>query len=70
MANNHFPYTAELKPFQDSDDAWGAELKRVFGKRSAEARYTSLGRGEDGSELRRLHDVRQAAQSTWHSSAY
>jgi hypothetical protein len=70
MTNNLFPYTPELKPFQDADDAWGAELKRVFGKRSAEARYTALGRGADGSDLRHLHDARQDAQSAWHLSAY
>jgi hypothetical protein len=70
MANNAYPYTPELKPFQDADDAWGAELRRVFGKRSAEARYTDLGKGEEGSELRRLHDIRMAAQRRWHASAY
>lgn len=70
MANNSFPYTPELKPFQDADDAWGYELTRVFGKRSAEARYTSIGKGEDGSELRRLHDAREAARVAWYQSAY
>lgn len=70
MANNHFPYTAELKPFQDADDAWSAELKRVFGKRSAEARYTKLGHGEEGSQLRALHDALIVARAAWHASAY
>jgi hypothetical protein len=70
MANRSFPYTPELKSFQDADDAWGAMLRRVFGKRSAEARYTSLGKGEEGSELRRLYEARTAAQSAWHASAY
>jgi hypothetical protein len=66
---NRFPYTPELKPFQDADDAWGEELRRVFGNRSAEARYSSLGRGEEGSELRRLHDARDAARAAWHRSS-
>lgn len=35
MANPLFPYTPELKPFQDADDAWSAELQRVFGKNLA-----------------------------------
>jgi hypothetical protein len=70
MANRNFPYTDQLKPFQDADDAWGDELRRVFGKRSAEARYTALGHGEEGSNLRRLHDARMAAQAAWHASAY
>lgn len=70
MANNKFPYTPELKPFQDADDAWGDELRRVFGRRSAEARYTKLGEGEEGSKLRALFENRMAARSAWHNSAY
>lgn len=70
MANNAFPFTAALKPFQDADDAWGDELRRVFGKRSAEARYTSLGIGAEGSNLRRLYEARQAARAAWHATAY
>lgn len=70
MANNRFPYTPELAPFQAADDAWGEELRRVFGKRSAHARYTDIGKGEPGSLLRRLHDTREAARSAWHQSAY
>jgi hypothetical protein len=70
MANNKFPYTVELKPFQEADDAWSAELTRVFGKNAGDARYTDKGKGLEGSELRRLHDARQAAQAAWHASAY
>jgi hypothetical protein len=65
-----FPFTPELTPFQDADDAWGTELQRVFGKRSAEARYTSLGEGVEGSTLRHLHDVREMARAAWFQSAY
>ncbi len=70
MANNLFPYTPELKPFQNADDAWSAELTRVFGKNAGQARYEPRGIGSESSELRRLHDARMAAQSIWHSSAY
>lgn len=70
MANNKFPYTAELKPFQDADDAWSAELQRVFGKNAGQARYESRGKGAEGSELRRLHDARDAVRVAWHLSAY
>jgi hypothetical protein len=70
MANNAFPYTAELKPFQDADDAWSAELQRVFGKRAGDARYRPEGKGAEGSELRRLHNARMAARHAWHQSAY
>ena len=70
MANNLFPYTPELKPFQDADDAWSAELVRLFGKSAGDARYGARGKGEEGSKLRQLHDARMAAQSRWHQSAY
>lgn len=70
MANRAFPYTPELKPFQAADDAWSAELSRVFGKDAGTARYQPRGKGEPGSELRRLHDARDAARVAWHLSAY
>ena len=65
----NFPYTPELQPFQEADDAWSAELRRVFGKDSGQARYEPRGKGTDGSALRRLHDAREAARSLWHGSA-
>lgn len=69
MPNRYFPYTAALKPFQDADDAWSAELQRVFGKDAGQARYEPRGKGEEGSELRRLHDTRDAARAAWHATA-
>ena len=42
---NRFPYTPELKPWQEADDAWGAELRRVFGREACNARYQVRGRG-------------------------
>ena len=69
MANNDFPYTPELRPFQVADDAWGDELRRVFGKNAGQARYETRGKGEPGSELRRLHDAREQARVTWRRSA-
>jgi hypothetical protein len=69
MANNAFPYTPELKPFQDAEDAWTAEVRRIFGKRAGDARYTAEGKGIEGSTLRKLHDAREAARLTWHRSA-
>jgi hypothetical protein len=70
MANRQFPYTPELKPFQDADDAWSLELQRIFGKNAGDARYQERGKGAEGSELRRLHDERMIAQTLWHISAY
>ena len=67
--NRSFPYTDKLPAFQAADDAWSAELKRVFGKQAGDARYVARGKGEEGSELRRLHDAREAARLTWHQSA-
>jgi hypothetical protein len=69
MANRSFPYTPELKPFQDADDAWSAELKHIFGKNAGDARYSAKGKGEEGSKLRQLHDARMTAQSIWYASA-
>jgi hypothetical protein len=40
-----------------ADDAWQAELVRLFGKQAGDKRYTNEGKGEPGSELRRLHDA-------------
>jgi len=67
--NRKFPYTAELPTFQAADDAWGAELRRVFGKDACNARYLPRGKGAEGSDLRRLHNAREAARLAWHQSA-
>jgi len=69
MANRQFPYTPELKPFQDADDAWSVELRRIFGNRSGDARYSDLGKGEEGSKLRDLYEARTLARTIWHNSA-
>ena len=69
MANRQFPYTPELKPFQDADDAWSVELRRIFGNSSGDARYSDLGKGEEGSKLRDLYEARMLAQTIWHRSA-
>ena len=69
MANRQFPYTPELKPFQDADDAWSVELRRIFGNRSGDARYSDLGKGEEGSKLRDLYEARMLARTIWHRSA-
>jgi hypothetical protein len=70
MANNRFPFTPELQPFQEADDAWSAEITRIFGKNACQARYEPRGKGEEGSQLRRLHNARELARATWHNSAY
>lgn len=44
-----------------ADDAYGAELRRLFGARAGDVRYTLKGSGKPGSELRRLRDTKLAA---------
>lgn len=65
---NVFPYTPQLKAFQDADDAWQAEINRVFGERS-NARYLDCGKGEPGTLLRSLYEARMAAKAAWRASA-
>jgi hypothetical protein len=62
------PYTAELQPFQEADDAWSAELTKKFGKDAGQARYELRGRGEDGSDLRRTYTAREACRVAWEKS--
>jgi hypothetical protein len=50
---------------QTTDDAWSAELQRLFGKRAGDVRYTKQGKGEPGTELRRLYDAREAARRAY-----
>jgi hypothetical protein len=68
MIMNKFPYTPQLKPFQDADDAWQAEINRVFGKKS-NARYLDIGKGESGTVLRSLYEARMAAKAAWRNSS-
>jgi hypothetical protein len=50
-----------------ADDAWQAELVRQFGKQAGNKRYTKEGKGEPGSELRRLHDTFRECNDAWHA---
>jgi len=52
-----------------ADDAWGAELRRVFGKNAGEARYQLRGEGVPGSLLRRLYDAKLAADAALEPTA-
>jgi len=47
-----------------AEKAYTAEVERVFGADACQARYLPRGKGEPGSELRRLHDARAAARNT------
>ncbi len=45
----------------DADEAYGAELRRLFGKRAGDVRYTAKGNGEPGSRLRALYHAKLEA---------
>jgi hypothetical protein len=57
-----------LGRFEQADDAWQNELEARFGRRARDARYAAEGRGEDGSKLRRLYDLRTIAMQSWQAS--
>lgn len=42
------------------DALWSAELVRVYGRDGCQARYEARGRGEAGSLLREIYDLRVA----------
>jgi len=56
-ANHVSVYRAAVQ----ADEAWSAELHRLFGKRAGDVRYTRQSEGEPGSELRRLYEDKLAA---------
>lgn len=59
FANN--PSHSAYRAAQAADEAWSNELRRLFGKKAGDVRYTSRGAGAPGSKLRRLHDTKLAA---------
>lgn len=48
--------------FQRADDAWGAKLRQLFGKRAGDVRYSPQGKGDPGSVLRALYEAREHAR--------
>ena len=65
MATNFKFGSPEHVAAQVTDDAWSAELRRLFGKRAGDVRYTPQGNGDAGSDLRRLYDAREAARKAY-----
>lgn len=55
----------ELKAYLDADNAWDAELVRLYGVRAGDVRYRREGKGAEGSELRRLYVARQTAMKAF-----
>jgi hypothetical protein len=57
---------AAANAFKLADEAWNAELLKVFGKKSGPAmRYVPAGRGMHGSNLRKVYEAREAARTAW-----
>lgn len=56
---DHAAYRAAIT----ADEAWGAELRRMFGKAAGDIRYRAAGTGLPGSHLRHLHDAKLAADA-------
>ena len=52
-----------------ADQAWGDELRRLFGARAGDVRYTAAGAGAPGSALRALHDAKLAADAAMWGNA-
>jgi hypothetical protein len=50
--------------FHKADAAWAAKLPNVVN-----ARYLPIGKGEPGSELRKLSDARMDAMRAWETAA-
>jgi hypothetical protein len=49
-----------------ADEAWQAEINRTL-KGVENARYLPAGKGEEGSELRRLYEIKRAASEEMHA---
>lgn len=62
MKNTASPLNTLRVAFLHADDAWGDELRRLFGNGAGDVRYNVHGKGAEGSKLRTLHDAREAAR--------
>lgn len=54
--------------FTATDQVWQDLLEARFGKDAGTMRYTSFGRGAEGSALRAAFDSRTAAHNAWLAS--
>lgn len=69
LTSQEIAYRAEAtRAFQAAEDVWQAELVARFGKDAGNARYLPRGKGEPGSRLRVLHDMRQTAQALFRAA--
>jgi hypothetical protein len=61
-------YTDLHRKALETDQAWSAELQRLFGKRAGDVRYTKQGKGAPGTALRAIYEAREAADIAWNAS--
>lgn len=68
MKSDHPQYVA-YKAALAADNRWSLELRRLFGKRAGDVRYTKQGQGEPGTELNDAYLAFQVAseahRATW-----
>lgn len=48
-----------------ADNAWMAELRRIYGRNACNVRYQPEGQGADNSQLRALYEAWNAANESW-----
>jgi hypothetical protein len=63
LASPEWRYETAVR-FAELDRAWQAEIDREL-PHVVNARYLPIGRGESGSDLRLLYDLREAARDDW-----
>jgi hypothetical protein len=56
--------------FEGADNLWHCALIDAFGvKQAAQARYETRGKGESGSSLRALWELREGRRIAWEGAA-
>jgi len=53
----------------DADNAWQAELERLYGAHASFFRYTERGRGVEGMPLHTLYLDRKAKVDAWRATS-
>lgn len=59
------PLASAMERFTDTDNAWDAELRLIYGRKSGDARYDPR-RNRATLELARLAGERDRAQTVYH----
>lgn len=62
------PVFAAYDAWQAADDAWHQQLVTEFGRDAGTIRYTEVGRGREGTELRRRYTAFCEAREAYHAA--